>query len=280
MTTTHVVSTTVAALSRVRFRGKRRAVELRRSEPTLRLAGIGKTYTSHDAVEAVRAVDLDVAAGEFVCVVGPRGSGTSTLLAMVAGLEPVTRGRITSGGRRVRGSGSDRALLIKDAGLLPWLDARRNVELALRHRRLAAFDRAAIARRCLDLVSLHRFEATPAVQLTAAQQHRVALARALASDPTVLLMDEPYADLDPKTRASLHDELQAVWTATRKTIIFATHDPLEAVTLADRVVVLSQRPARVLAELAVSLPRPRRGDDPALQACARDVLLGLRTAAA
>jgi NitT/TauT family transport system ATP-binding protein len=248
--------------------------------PTLRLAAVGKTYTAHDAVEAVHTVDLDVAAGELVCLVGPRGSGTSTLLAMVAGLEPATRGRITSGGRRVKGSGPDRALLIKDAGLLPWLDARRNVELALRHRRLAAFDRAAIARRCLDLVSMHRFESTPAVELSAAQQHRVALARALAADPVVLLMDEPFADLDPKARVAMYDELQAVWTATRKTIVFATHDPLEAVTLGDRVLVLSPRPARVLAELAVGLPRPRRADDPAVQACARDVLLGLRAAAA
>jgi NitT/TauT family transport system ATP-binding protein len=93
-------------------------------------------------------------------------------------------------------------------------------------------------------------------------------------------MDEPFADLDPKARASLHDELQAVWTATRKTIVFATHDPHEAVTLADRLVVLSSRPARVLAELAVRLPRPRRADDPAVQACARDVLLGIDSRAA
>jgi NitT/TauT family transport system ATP-binding protein len=171
-------------------------------------------------------------------------------------------------------------LLGKDTGLLPWLDARRNVELALRDRKLPAFERAAIAQRRLDLVSMHRFETTRTAELSAARQHRVALARALATDPTLLLMDEPWADLDAKARTSLHDELQAVWTATRTTIVFATHDPLEAVTLADRVIVLSRRPARIVAELAVALPRPRRTGDPALHARAADVLLGLAAAAA
>ncbi len=250
-----------------------------RDMPALHVAGVGKTYTNHDAVEAIRAIDLDVRAGELVCIIGPRGAGSSTLLAMIAGLEPPTRGRITSAGRRVRARGSDRVLLGKDTGLLPWLDARRNVELALRERKLAVFERAAIARRRLDLISMHRFETTRTAELSPARQHRVALARALATDPDVLLMDEPFADLDAKSRAAMHDELQAVWTATRTTIVFATHDPLEAVTLADRVIVLSPRPARVAAELAVALPRPRRAGDPALRARADDVLLGLGTAA-
>jgi ABC-type sugar transport system ATPase subunit len=121
--------------------------------PLLRLSNVGKTHTTHDAVEAIHSVDLEVTSGELVAVVGAPGCGTTTLLAMVAGLEPTTRGRITCNGRRVRGTGPDRALLIKEAGLLPWLDARRNVELALRDRRIPAFERAAIARRCLDVVS-------------------------------------------------------------------------------------------------------------------------------
>jgi len=250
-----------------------------RVEPALHLAGVGKTYTNHDAVEAIRAIDLDIRAGELVCVIGPRGAGSSTLLAMIAGLESATRGRITSAGRRVRTHGPDRVLLGKDTGLLPWLDARRNVELALRDRKLPAFERAAIARRCLDLVSMHSFETTRTADLPAARQHRLALARALATAPAVLLMDEPWADLDPKTRASLHDELQAVWTATRTTIVFATHDSLEAVTLADRVIILSPPPARIVAEVAVALPRPRRAGDPALHARAADLLPALGAAA-
>lgn len=258
----------------------RTALAASKPAPLLRLSDLGKTYTTHDAVEAIRAVDLEVAAGELVAVVGPRGSGTTTLLAMIAGLEPPTRGRISIEGRRIRGSGSDRALLIKETGLLPWLDARRNVELALRERRVPAFERAAIARRCLDVVSLHRFESTIAAQLSPTQQYRVALARALATDPTVLLMDEPYADLDPKLRISLHEELLAVWTATRTTILFATHDPFEAVMLADRVVVLSPRPARVVAEVTIGTPRPRRADDSRLRAYAQDLSMGLRSAAA
>ena len=149
---------------------------------------------------------------------------------------------------------------------------RRPWRVALRERRLAAFERAAIARRCLDLVSLHHHEHTRASDLSLGQQQRVALARALAGDPTVLLLDEPFTALDPRTRASLHDELQAVWTATRTTIVFATHDPLEAVTLADRVIVLSPQPARVVTEVAIDLPRPRRADDQDLQSRARDLL--------
>lgn len=256
------------------------ALAATRQAPALRLSGVGKAYTNHDAVEAVGSIDLDVAPGEFVAIVGPRGCGTSTLLAMIAGLEPATRGTITSGGRRVRRSGTDRALLGKETGLLPWLDARRNVELGLRARRLPSFERAAIARRCLDVVSLHRFETTTAAALSPAQQHRVALARALANDPAILLMDDPYADFDPKARTALHRELLAVWTATRTTIVFATHDPLEAATLADRVVLLSPRPARIVAELAVDVPRPRLAEDPALSAIARDLVVGLEAAAA
>lgn len=247
--------------------------------PALRLSGVGKAYTNHAAVEAIGSIDLEVSPGELIAVLGPRGCGTSTLLAMIAGLEPATRGRIVSGGRRVRRSGADRALLGKETGLLPWLDARRNVELGLRGRKLPSFERAAVARRCLDAVSMHRFETTTVAALSAEHQHRVALARALAGNPAILLLDDPYADFDPKVRASLHRELLAVWTATRTTIVFATHDPLDAVTLADRVVLLSPRPARVVAELAVDVARPRLAEDPVLHAMARDLTAGLRAAA-
>jgi NitT/TauT family transport system ATP-binding protein len=120
----------------------------------------------------------------------------------------------------------------------------------------------------------------PASELSPGQAHRVALARALATDPTLLLLDEPFAELDPRTRASLHEELLAVWTATRKTIVLATHDPIEAVMLADRVVVLSPSPGRIVAEFRIDVPRPRRADDPALLARARDLSAGVQTRAA
>ena len=188
----------------------------RPATPALTLAGVGKIYATHGAVEAVRTVDLEVAPGELVAVLGPRGSGTSTLLAMIAGLETPTSGRIASRGRRVRNPGMDRPLLFSDAGVLPWLDARQNVEVALRERRLAAFERAAIARRCLDLVSLHHLEHTRASDLSLGQQQRVALARALAGDPTVVLLDAPFTALDPRTRASLHKPARATCSASTR----------------------------------------------------------------
>ena len=246
----------------------------------LRLASVGKTYTMHGAAEAIRSIDLDVRPGELVGVIGPRACGTSTLLAMIAGFELPTRGRITADGRRVRTRATDRVLVGSDTGLLPWLDARRNVELALRERRLPEFERAALARRALDLVSLHRFATTPAGELSLAHQHRVALARALVTAPTLLLMDDPYRDLDAKNRAALNDELLAVWTATRTTIVFVAHDPIDAVMLADRIILLSPQPSRVIAEIAIDLPRPRRRDDADVRAHARDLMVGVRAAAA
>jgi len=236
--------------------------------PSVQLANVGKV---HGGVELLRGVDCDVAPGELVCVIGPPGSGTSMLLAMVAGLEDASSGRILCHGRPVRRTGSDRALLGQNPGLLPWLDARRNVEFALRQSPLAAFERAAIARRCLDQVSMHRLASTLADELAEGDQHRVALALALAHDPAVLLFDEPFAGLDAHDRASLHHELEALWIATRKTVVFATHDAEEAVMLADRIVVLTRAPGRVLVEIDVDLPRPRRADDASLRAAVCDL---------
>ncbi len=249
--------------------------------PALRLAGIGKTFWVRDGeVEVLRRITLDVAPGELVCAVAPQGAGISMLLSIIAGLEAPSEGRIWSRARRVRGAGSDRALLFADTGLFPGMHARANVEFALRDSGLPLFERTAVARRCLDLVSMHRFEHMFAHQLTEALQHRIALARALATNPAVLLMDEPFVRLSPRPRERLHEELQAVWAATRTAILFATHDVLEAATLADRVIVLSSRPGRIVAEIPVDLPRPRLAADDAVRELAREIALGLRAAAA
>ena len=268
--------TVPAAWSRVTARPTRR-----RPVPALRLTGIRKSFHTRDGERCVLGgIDLDVAPGEVVCLVGPRGAGTSMLLSIAAGFESATQGTVGSLGKRVRRPGDDRPLLFRDAGLLPWLHARGNVELALRDSHLPAFERAAIARRCLDLVSLHRFEDTPARELSDANQQRVALARALAVEPAVLLMDEPFVHAEGRTRERLHDELQAVWTATRTAILFATHDPEEAVILADRLLVLAPPPGRIVAEIAIDLPRPRSASDDAVRARARAIEVGIRRAAA
>lgn len=248
--------------------------------PALALHRVSKTFPGRAGdVEALAPLDLVVAAGEFLCLVGPSGCGKSTLLSLIAGLEPPTHGTIRADGRRVTGPGSDRVLLFQESALFPWLDVRHNVEFGLRQQGVSAIDRAAVAGEWLARVSLDGFERSYVHQLSGGMRQRVALARALAIDPAVLLMDEPFGALDAMTRDRLHAELQAIWAATRKTIVFVTHNTREAVALGDRVLVLSPRPGRVAAEFRIDLPRPRTLEDPALVERTRMVLRALRAAA-
>jgi NitT/TauT family transport system ATP-binding protein len=249
-------------------------------QPALALHHVAKTFRARaGAVDALAPLDLAVAAGEFVCLVGPSGCGKSTLLALIAGLDVPTHGTIRAGGRRVSGPGSDRVLLCQDAALFPWLDVQRNVEFGLRQQGMSAVDRAQVARYWLARVSLPGFERRDVHQLEGGVRQRVALARALAIDPTVLLMDEPFGALDAMTRDWLHAELQAIWASTRKTIVFVTRNTREAVALGDRVLVLSPRPGRVVAEFRIDLPRPRTLEDTALVERTRVVLRALRRGA-
>jgi len=229
-------------------------------------------------VAALGPLDLLVARGEFVCVLGPSGCGKSTLLSLIAGLDRPTHGTIRADGRRVLEPASDRVLLFQDAALFPWLDVQGNVEFGLRQQGISAVDRATVARRWLARVSLTGFERSWVHQLSGGMRQRVALARALAIDPAILLMDEPFGALDAITRDRLHAELQAIWAATRKTIVFVTHNAREAVALGDRVLVLSPRPGRVVAEFRIDLPRPRTLEDTALVERTRAVLRALRVA--
>ncbi len=167
-------------------------------------------------------------------------------------------------GREVRGPGTDRVLLFQEAALFPWLDVRRNVEFGLRQAGVGARERAAIAQRFIDLVHLRGFERSYAHQLSGGMRQRVALARALAIDPAVLLMDEPFGALDALTRDRLQTELETIWAATGKTILFVTHNVREAIALGDRVLVFAPRPGRIVREFRISLPRPRRLEDHAL----------------
>ena len=231
----------------------------------LKIENITKTFNGRTGiVEALHPVDVDVEAGEFVCLLGPSGCGKSTLLSIIAGLETPTSGAVFADGRKVRGPGTDRVLLFQEAALFPWLDVRRNVEFGLRQQGMPAKERAAIAQHHIELVHLKGFERSYVHQLSGGMRQRVAIARALAIDPAILLMDEPFGALDALTRDRLHAELESIWAATHKTVLFVTHNVREAVALGDRVLVFSPRPGRIVREFHIDLPRPRSLEDRSL----------------
>ncbi len=239
----------------------------------LRIEGVTKFFAGRSGlVEALRPVDVDVAAGEFICLLGPSGCGKSTLLSIIAGLEPASSGSIWAGGRKVNGPGTDRVLLFQEAALFPWLDVQRNVEFGLRQAGMSKKERAALARHLIELVHLKGFERSYVHQLSGGMRQRVAIARALAIDPAILLMDEPFGALDALTRDRLHTELESIWAATRKTVLFVTHNVREAVALGDRVLVFSPRPGRIVREFRVDLPRPRKLEDHSLVDMTKEIM--------
>jgi NitT/TauT family transport system ATP-binding protein len=245
----------------------------------LRILNVSKVFAGRDqTVEALRPVNLEVAAGEFICLLGPSGCGKSTLLSMIAGLEAASTGEVWIDGRRVRGPSTDCVLLFQEAALFPWLDVQQNVEFGLRQSGMPSQQRAMIARRFLELVHLKGFEHSYVHQLSGGMRQRVAIARALALNPAVLLMDEPFGALDALTRDRLHAELESIWTATRKTILFVTHNVREAVALGDRVLVFAPRPGRIVREFTIDLPRPRSLEDHALVDVAADIVQVLKEA--
>ena len=208
---------------------------------------------------ALSDVSLSVADGEFMAIVGPSGCGKTTLLNIVAGLLPYDRGTVSIDGRQIHGAGVDRAVVFQQASLLPWRTIAGNVRYGMElHKR---FDRATMKERTeyfVRLVGLVGFERHYPSELSGGMQQRVNLARALATDPLVLLMDEPFAALDEQNKALLQEELLRIWSETRKTVIFITHSIDEALVLGDRVIVMSRRPGRLKAEFKIDFPRPRR----------------------
>jgi NitT/TauT family transport system ATP-binding protein len=206
---------------------------------------------------ALDGLSLGAEAGELVVIVGPSGCGKSTLLLAVNGLLRPERGRVTLDGAAVTGPSAERALVFQEFALLPWRTVLANVELGLELAGHRAGDRRDVARRHLALVGLGDFESFYPHQLSGGMRQRVGLARALAVRPRVLLMDEPFGALDAQTRTLMGAELLRLWEADRKTIVFVTHDLDEAIYLADRVVMLSARPGRVLETVPIELPRPR-----------------------
>jgi len=221
---------------------------------SVRLAGVSKVFgRGASAVKALDQVSLEVAPGEFTCLIGASGCGKSTLLSLVAGLEEPTAGELSTSGGRV-------AFMFQEPALFPWLTAAGNVELALRARGVGKTERRQRTGELLETVHLGGFGGKRPHQLSGGMRQRVALARALAQDADVLLMDEPFGALDAMTRDVLHDELDRICADRRLTVLFVTHNVREAVRLGDRVVVLSSRPGRVIDEFAVPIQRPRRID--------------------
>ncbi len=228
----------------------------------LKIIDVGCDYGTF---KAVRDFSLDIAAGEFVCLLGPSGCGKSTLLNIIAGFEQASGGTVEFDGAPVRGAGKDRVMFFQDAGsaLLPWYSAEENVRFALRVRKLPKEEWPAIIDKYLAMVDLkdhrHKFPA----QLSGGMRQRLQIARALAVEPKVLLMDEPFGALDALTRRRMHGFLLDIWQRTGKTIVFVTHDIAEAVTLADRICLMSVGPgSRVTEVIDVDLPRPRDLADP------------------
>ena len=243
----------------------------------LKLAGVSKTYSSGtQAVEALEPVDIQIQAGEFVVFFGPSGCGKSTLLNIIAGFEAVTGGEVSLDGVPVVGPHHDRLMLFQEHGLFPWLNVIQNVMFGLKRQfKFKPKARRKHARQFLQMVHLSEFEHASIHELSGGMKQRVALARALAPDPELLLVDEPFGALDALTRAKLYADLQEIHQRTGKTIILVTHDPREAACLGDRVLVFSSRPGRVKADIAITLPRPRDINDPAVTECDAGIMAQL-----
>ena len=222
------------------------------------LAGVAKTYRTRDGeVESLQPLTFDILEGEFLAIVGPSGCGKSTLLKMVGGLLPVSAGRIALNGREVAGPPDDVGIVFQSPVLLAWRSVLDNVMLQIEMRRLPRATYLPKAHALLEMVGLGGFERKLPWQLSGGMQQRASICRALVHDPAVLLMDEPFGALDAMTRERMNLELQRIWYETRKTVLFITHSIPEAVFLADRVLVMTERPGSVAAIYKVALPRPR-----------------------
>jgi len=246
--------------------------------PKLSLRDVSVSYAANSTgrLAALNDINLEVEAGEFLCIVGPSGCGKSTLLHLVAGLHRQTSGEVLFEGAPVEGPGTDRILIFQELGLFPWLTVGRNVEFGMRMKGVPKPERERKVHEYLQLVNLEQFKDSFTHQLSGGMRQRVALARALATEPEVLLMDEPFAALDAQTRDLLHDELERLWAETQSTVVFVTHNVREAVRLGDRVVLLSFRPGRVKREYIIDLPRPRQLEDVEVASTARLILQDLR----
>jgi ABC-type nitrate/sulfonate/bicarbonate transport system ATPase subunit len=240
--------------------------------PILAVRGVTKRFPVGDGeIEALARIDFTIAEGEFVCLIGASGCGKSTLLRIVAGFEEPTTGEVAARGKRITLPGSDRGMVFQDYALFPWMSVRQNIGFGPRQRGLPRREVNEIADEFVKLVGLERFADRYPSQLSGGMKQRVAIARVLANDASILLMDEPFGALDALTREQLQRELLAIWARTRVTVIFVTHSVEEAVLLADRVLIMSAGPGQIDADFLIDLPRPRDVSSPEFNQVRRDV---------
>ena len=238
----------------------------------LTIRGVTKRFAvGDDEVEALAPVDLTIPQGEFVCMIGASGCGKSTLLRIIAGFEEPTTGDVSIYGNAVTGPGSDRGMVFQDYALFPWMTVRQNISFGPRQRQLPREEIERTTDEFVKMVGLERFADRYPNQLSGGMKQRVAIARVLANNANILLMDEPFGALDALTREQLQHELLQIWKRTGVTTIFVTHSVEEAVLLADRVLVMSAGPGRIDSDFRIDLVRPRDVSSPEFNALRRDV---------
>jgi nitrate ABC transporter ATP-binding subunit len=236
------------------------------------IRGVTKRFQVGDGeIDALARIDVTIAQGEFVCLIGASGCGKSTLLRIVAGFEEPTTGDVTVDGKPVTGPGSDRGMVFQDYALFPWMTVKQNIGFGPRQRQLPRKEIDAIADEFVRLVGLEHAANRYPNQLSGGMKQRVAIARVLANDANILLMDEPFGALDALTREQLQHELLQIWARSRVTIMFVTHSVEEAALLADRVLVMSAGPGRIENDIRIDLPRPRDVSSPEFNAVRRDL---------
>ncbi|MFP4169404.1 MAG: ABC transporter ATP-binding protein [Methanomassiliicoccales archaeon] len=228
------------------------------SEVVLSIRELKKSFPMEEGeLVAVEQFNLDVHKGEFLCILGPSGCGKTTILRILAGLERPTSGKILLEDKEVSGPGSDRGMVFQEFALFPWRTVRKNIEFGMELRKVPKEERNAASQKYIDLVGLQGFEDSHPYELSGGMRQRVGIARALANDPAILLMDEPFGSLDAQTRNLMQKELLRIWEETKKTVVFITHSVDEAVFLSDRVVVMTARPGRIKDKFNVPYDRPR-----------------------
>ncbi|MBM3934512.1 MAG: ABC transporter ATP-binding protein [SAR202 cluster bacterium] len=244
----------------------------------LSLRAVRKSFSnSRHSTVALDGLTFDVRDGEFVCIVGPSGGGKSTLLNLIAGLDRPDAGEVLFDGAPVTKPGPERIVVFQEAALYPWLNVRANVEFGLKLRGVKGHELRAKVDRFLEMVGLSDFERAHPHELSGGMRQRAQLARALAVEPQMLLMDEPFAALDAQTRETLQQELQEIWSRTGATVLFVTHNVREAVILGDRVIVMSPAPGRVKREITVDISRLRAPNSHAVADLAAEVRAELGT---
>lgn len=235
------------------------------------LHGVSKRYGGSNPTETLSDINLTIRDGEFLSILGPSGCGKSTLLEILAGLQLPSSGEVVFNGNKLEGPGIERGVVFQDPSLYPWRTIVQNVELGLELRKIYKAERRSVVQKYLTMVGLQGFENKYPHQLSGGMKQRAGLARALANNPEVLLMDEPFGAVDHLTRLQLQDDLLRIWDTEKKTVCFITHDVSEAVFLGDRVVLLSPRPGRIQHIFEVPCPRPRKREDVQLLKIQNDI---------